>query len=132
MTRTLHALLACALLAGVSAAVAADAPQGLDKTGKPELKSAGPLAFGPKGVLFVGDPQGAALFAIGVPTGDAKAADLYVDKLDEKVASLLGTKKDDILINDLAVQPETGVAYLSVSRGKGPDAEPVKKYSSCT
>jgi hypothetical protein len=125
MTRTLHALLACALLAGVSAAVAADAPQGLDKTGKPELKSAGPLAFGPKGVLFVGDPQGAALFAIGVPTGDAKAADLYVDKLDEKVASLLGTKKDDILINDLAVQPETGVAYLSVSRGKGPDAEPV-------
>ena len=30
--------------------------------------SAGPLAFGPEGVLFIGDPQGAAIFAID--TGD--------------------------------------------------------------
>jgi len=126
MTRTLRALLACTLIAGTCAARAADQPQGLEQTGKPELKSAGPLAFGPKGVLFVGDPQGAALYAISVPAGEGKAADdLSVDKLDEKVASLLGTKSDDILINDLAVQPETGAAFLSVSRGKGPDAEPV-------
>ena len=126
MARTLRALLTCTLLAGVSTVLAADAPQGLDKTGKPDLKSAGPLAFGPKGVLLVGDPQGAALFALGVPAAEGtKSADLNIEKLDEKVAALLGTKADDILINDLAVQPESGAAYLSVSRGKGPDAEPV-------
>ncbi len=34
----------------------------------PEMKSAGPLAFGPEGVLFVGDTAGAAIFAI--ETGD--------------------------------------------------------------
>ena len=28
-------------------------------------ESAGPLTFGPAGVLFVGDPQGAQLYAIG-------------------------------------------------------------------
>ena len=40
------------------------------KTGTPALKSAGPLAFGPDGVLFVGDTKAATLFAIG--TGDTE------------------------------------------------------------
>lgn len=126
MTRMFRSLLAGTLMAALaSAAWAADAPAGLDKSGKPDLKSAGALAFGPEGVLLVGDPQGAALFAIGVPTSKvAAASDLKLEKIDEKVAALLGTKADGILINDLAVQPESGVAYLSVSRGKGPDAQP--------
>ena len=46
--------LAVALAAGL--ALAADSAPGLGEVGKPDLKSAGPLAFGPKGVLFVGDP----------------------------------------------------------------------------
>ncbi len=126
MTRLFRTLLACCLVSLSTTAMAADAPEGLDKSGKPDLKSAGPLAFGPKGVLLVGDPQGAALFAIGVPAEKGQpSADVNVDKLDAKVASLLGTTADGILINDLAVQPETGVAYLSISRGKGPSAEPV-------
>jgi hypothetical protein len=115
----------CSLVAVAATSAAADAPEGLSETGKPDLKSAGPLAFGPEGVLLVGDPQGAALFAIGVPTGKSGAAsDLSIEKIDEKVAALLGTKADGILINDMAIQPGTGEAYLSVSRGKGPDAEP--------
>jgi len=109
----------------VGSAVAADKPAGLDKSGKPELKSAGALAFGPEGVLFVGDAQGAALFAIGVdPASASKPAELKLEGLEAKLAALLGTNADDILINDLAVQPQSGIAYLSVSRGKGPDAEP--------
>jgi hypothetical protein len=118
--------LALALVAGI--AVAADGPAGLGEVGKPELKSAGPLAFGPRGVLFVGDPQGAAVFAIGVgaqskpesPIGDG----FKLEGLDAKVAALLGAEAGDILINDVAVDPATKIAYLSVSRGKGPDAEP--------
>jgi hypothetical protein len=112
-------------LAAVTAS-AADAPKGLGEVGKPELKSAGPLAFGPKGVLFVGDPAGAQIFAIGV--GESPSTPIEGDfKLEDaagKVAALLGTTAGDIQINDLAVEPGTGVAYLSVARGKSAGAEP--------
>lgn len=121
---SLIAALAACLITSVS--LAADAPKGLEKVGQPDLKSAGPLAFGPKGVLFVGDPQGAAIFAIGV--GQAPQAPIgegfKLDGADAKVAALLGTSPADISINDVAVEPGTKIAYLSVSRGKGPDAEP--------
>lgn len=108
-----------------SIALAADI-KGLTESGKPDLKSAGPLAFGPKGVLFVGDPQGAAIFAIGV--GEAPKAALgdgfKLEGVDAKVAAALGTEAADIRINDVAVEPGTGIAYLSVARGSGPDAMP--------
>jgi hypothetical protein len=117
-------VLALALAAG--AALAADSAPGLTETGKPDLKSAGPLAFGPKGVLFVGDPLGAAIFAIGV--GEAPnspiGAEFKLEGVDAKVAAVLGTEAGDLLINDVAVEPGTKIAYLSVSRGKGPDAQP--------
>ena len=38
---------------------------------------------------------------------------------------MLGTKPQQIMINDLAVNPISGNVYLSVSRGRGPDALPV-------
>ena len=47
------AALTCALLLAGSAR--ADQTDSLKK-GTPEIKSAGPLAFGPDGVLFVGEP----------------------------------------------------------------------------
>jgi len=118
------ALLAALTL--VSASLAADVDAGLKEAGKPDLKSAGPIAFGPPGVLFVADPQGAAIFAIGVESpAKADAKEVKVDGIDAKVAAALGTKAGDITINDLAVQPGTGNVFLSVSRGKGPTAEAV-------
>ncbi len=112
------------LTTGVATAAAKTA--GLDGTGKADLKSAGPLAFGPEGVLFVGDPMGAALFAIGVePVSGSPSPGFKVEGLDAKLAGLLGVKPADLLINDMAVQPGSGVVYLSASRGRGPDAEPV-------
>lgn len=100
---------------------------GLAKEGKPELKSAGPLAFGPSGVLFVGDPQGASIYAIGVDASSKAppVKEIKLEGLDKAIAGLLGTTPADLLINDMAVQPGTGLVYLSVSRGKGPDAIPV-------
>src|SRR5216110_1969993 len=76
--------------------------------GKPALKSIGPLAFGPEGILFAGDTKSAAVFAIA--TGDTKAssssaAGLKVEGLDKKVAALLGTTADSILIDDVSVNP---------------------------
>lgn len=114
------------LTLSASLAVAAEKPAGLDKQGKPDIKSAGALAFGPPGVLFVGDTQGAALFAIGVDAGAGKhAASVRVEGVDAKLAAAVGAKAADVAINDIAVQPRTGVVFLSASRGRGPDAAAV-------
>ena len=114
------------LVTAVSIARGAEPTASLKK-GTPDLKSAGPLAFGPDGILFVGDTKGAALFAID--TGDQKAAgekrSIEVKDLAGKVAAMVGTDAKQITINDLAVNPQSGTAYLSVSRGRGPDAIPL-------
>ena len=69
--RAVFATLACvALLAGAAGAKETDSL----KSGTPKIKSAGPLAFGPDGILFVGDPEAAMLFAID--TGDRTAGAL--------------------------------------------------------
>lgn len=122
VARMQWSLAAVACLA-ITTAARADLTESL-KVGTPDIKSAGPLAFAPDGVLFVADPQGAAVFAID--TGDRKASSgpIRVEGIDGKIASLLGTTEKDILINDLAVNPVSGNAYLSIARGKGPDAAP--------
>jgi hypothetical protein len=74
----------------------------------------------------VGDPQAAMLFAID--TGDSKdgGKDLpKVANIDEKIASLLGIESKQLQIVDAAVNPISGTTYLSVARGKGPDAKAV-------
>lgn len=93
---------------------------------KIELKSAGQLAFGPKGVLFVGDSAAARVVAL--ETGDTKATaakPFAVKAINEKVAAMLGTTPDQILIADAVVNPLSKQVYLSVSRGKGPAASAV-------
>ena len=83
------ALIGSLLLA--SSGGAKDLSASLQK-GKPDLKSAGPLAFGPDGILFIGDTQGAALFA--VDTGDKDASKpggkIQVENISQAVADLLG------------------------------------------
>ena len=91
--------------------------------GKANLKSAGPLAFGPEGVLFVGDYMAGAIVAVDTGDGKASASEVKpeVKGINEKVAALLGTAADQILINDMAVNPLSKNVYLSVSRGRGPE-----------
>ena len=124
-TRTLAAAAIVGLLLAAGSAQAAAPTDGLKK-GTPDLKSAGPLAFGPEGILFIGDPAGAAIFAVatGDTTPGPKAA-VKVEKIDEKIANTLGTTAGDIAVNDLKVNPASGNVYLSVARGKGPKATPV-------
>ena len=97
------------------------------KEGKPEFKSMGPLAFGPDGILFVADTKSAAITAID--TGDTKGTKdlkpLKVEGINQKVAGLLGTAADQIIISDMVVNPMTRNTYLAVSRGRGPEAVPV-------
>jgi hypothetical protein len=124
MLRTRFALAALAAVILLAPAQAADPANGLTK-GTPDIKSAGPLAFSPEGILFIGDAAGAAVFAIDTedrspsPTGPFK-----VQGVDEKIAALLGTAREELLFNDLAVNPASGKAYLSLARGKAPNAPP--------
>jgi hypothetical protein len=111
----------------MASSFAADWKAGM-KEGPVALKSAGPISFGPEGILFVADTQAAAILAIA--TGDttpakADAPPLKIEGLADKLAGLLGTAPDQLLINDLAVNPISQQIYLAVSRGRGPDATPV-------
>ena len=82
------------------------------KAGKAELKSAGALAFGPDGILFVGDTLGASIYALDTGDRDKSkgGAGVEIKALNEKIASLLGTAPDQILVNDLAVNPLSTLA----------------------
>jgi hypothetical protein len=117
-------LLGFALSAGTSQAE--DWMSGMN-TGVVELKSAGPLAFGPEGILFIADTKAAAVVALA--TDETKPGDatqpLKVEAINQKIAALLGTAADQIVITDLVVAPVSRTAYLAVSRGRGPAAVPV-------
>jgi len=110
---------ALAFVAGVYAADA-DPSKGLAEADI-TLKSAGPMAFGPGGILFVADPMAAAVYAID--TGDTKAAESSdrpnVEGIDAKVAAMLGTEAKGIQFKSVAVNPASGNAYLNVARGTG-------------
>jgi hypothetical protein len=95
--------------------------------GTPDIKSAGALTFGPENILFIGDTQGAAIFAVDVKESekDAGSTPIEIKNIDQKIASLLGATPDVILINDMATHPVSQNIYLSVSRGRGNDAWPV-------
>jgi hypothetical protein len=91
----------------------------------PALQSIGPLTFGPDGVLFAADTRSATIFAIEL--GDTTAAPGAKDlaAIDKKIAALLGTDVSEIAVTDLAVQPQSHNAYISVMRGQGEGAKAV-------
>ena len=121
MVRSLLSLLLMGLFS--SSVAASEWTHGMN-TGTPEFKSMGPLAFGPEGILFAADSKAAALFAIdtGDTTAASDAGELKVEAINEKIAALLGTGPEEVLINDMVVNPISRNVYLAVSRGRGPDA----------
>jgi hypothetical protein len=122
-----HMFLKTASAACLTAALAFSASIPGATTGKIQLKSAGALAFGNDGVLFIGDSLGGAVVAVDTrdTKAAAKGAAIDIKGINEKAAALLGTTPDQILINDVKVNPISKTVYLSVSRGKGPDAIPI-------
>ena len=97
------------------------------RIGTVTLRSAGPLAFGPDGILFLADSVGATVFAVdiadeGTPAG---ATPLDLNDIDIRVGALLGCDAGDIAIRDVAVHPISGNVYLSVQRGRGELAQAV-------
>jgi hypothetical protein len=123
-------------LAGAEGATAATAERGVPRSAGP-LKSAGALAFGDNGVLFVADITGAAVHAFALREADVTAQsgvelgnfqnfeghDLVLG-VDQKLAALFGTTYDQIVINDLVVHQPSQQIFLSVERGRGPQVDP--------
>lgn len=118
----MYRLLALTLAACLATGTASADIYGLSE-GAPDLQSAGSLAFGPDGILFVGDAQGAAIFAIR--TGDraveeGSAIDLQIEGFNTKLADELGVTPGELQINDLVVNPATGNLFFSLSVGGEP------------
>jgi len=105
-------VLCMAVLLVLNAGYAHAADWGLKK-GTPNIRQAGPLAFGPDGVLFVGDPEVAAVFALDTGDGKAKATSVNVDGIEKKIANQLESKS--VQISDMVVNPESGKVYFSVT-----------------
>src|SRR6202789_2345497 len=95
--------------------------------GRVNLRSAGPITFGPAGILFLADNGAATVFAVDVadpgPAGGSEPFD--VANVDVRVGSFLGTEPGDVVIKDMAVHPLSHNVYLSVQRGQGEAAQPV-------
>ena len=106
-------------------AAQADWSEGM-KMGTVRLKSVGPIAFGPEGILLIADTKAASVVALKT-TDEAAEADpkFRVEAVDERIAAVLGATAEDILIEDLAIHPTSREAYLSVWRGRGPDGLPL-------
>jgi hypothetical protein len=122
--RTACALLVIALFATTS--FSAPALTDSLKAGKADIKSAGVMTFGPEAILFVGDSVGGNIFAFDTQDRTAsQAAPVDIAGINQKIAAMLGTMPEEILINDLAVNPISKKMYLSISRGRGPAATPV-------
>ena len=100
--------------------VAAKSPADFTQ-GTPEIQSMSALTFTSDGVLFIGDGKGGAIFAVDLkekPPATAVEEAPAIQNIEEKIASLLGTTADEIMIHDLAVSPVSQNIYLSVSRGR--------------
>ncbi len=90
------------------------------KKGTPDIVSISVLEFNEEGILFIGDSKGAAIYAIDLDDKEASSNDkaLNIIDLEDKLAGMLGTTADNIMIHDMAVNPISQNTYLSVSRGR--------------
>jgi len=88
------------------------------EVGSPEIQTISTMDFGPQGILLIGDALGGTITAI--ETNDLKPNEstegLRIDDLQGKLAALLGTQADNVVIHDIAVNPISQTPYLAVSK----------------
>ncbi len=102
-------LTTCGVALGVTSVGAAEL-YGLTP-GTVQLQSAGPMSFGPSGVLFIGDAKAAKVYALNTEdTGTAGGAFDIADA-DTRIMAAMGGKQ--VTIADMAVNPETGNVFVS-------------------
>ena len=103
--------------------VAKDHAEGLKSnfiTGDPEIHSVSAIAFGPEGILFIGDSKRAEIFALD--TSDESPMpemEISLENVDQKIAAILGTTADAVVIQDMAVNPVSKNLYIAVHVNDG-------------
>lgn len=87
----------------------------------PPIVAMSALTFSPEGVLFVGDAPSAAIFALdlGPRTKPATPRAFDIVDIETKIAALVGTRAEDVVVHDLAVDPLSYEIYLAISRNRG-------------
>ncbi|WP_420576362.1 hypothetical protein [Ekhidna sp.] len=90
------------------------------KKGTPDIISLSVLEFNNDGVLFIGDSKGGIIYAVNLDDTQKSNNEeqLSIPDLEDKLAGLLGTTADNIMVHDMAVNPISQNVYLSVSRGR--------------
>lgn len=84
--------------------------------GTVELKSIGPMTFASEGVLLVGDPKTATVYAIDTEDGSNGGASTFAPIKDIAKAVAKTMQVDGrVDIGELAVNPVSGSVFLSVS-----------------
>lgn len=89
--------------------------------GDPGIASINALAFGPEGILFVGDSKNATVYAIDTEDTEAveKAEPVSLKQVDKLIAEQLGTTADQVHIQDMAINPVSKALYLAVHHQDG-------------
>ena len=83
-----------------------------------ELRTASKLAFDDAGTLYIADWKAARVYAVKVPQASAAAASPFnLQDVQKPIATALKVKESSLRFDDLAVQPGTGMAYISVTTG---------------
>ena len=121
MKKLYYAIAACAAFTILVAANRSTRnPYGL-KRGTPAVQSINALAFGPDGILFIGDSKSATVFAIDTKdkTVVEKSAAVEIKTVDQKIAAVLGTDAKNIRIQDIAVNPLSKKIYCAVQTADG-------------
>jgi hypothetical protein len=87
------------------------------QTGTVTIKRIGRMSFAPNGVLLIADIGGGAVVAIETgDTGPVKKLKSRINDVDKKIATALGVSTADLSIADMAVNPESGMIYVSAIR----------------
>ena len=85
--------------------------------GTVSIKRIGRMSFAPNGVLLIADIGSGAVVAIETgDTGPVKKLKSRVNDVDKKIATALGVSTADLSIADMAVNPESGMIYVSAIR----------------
>jgi hypothetical protein len=89
--------------------------------GKAALNSISVMSFGPEGILFIGDSKSGKVFALDLEdrAAPAERKPFAMEDVEGRLAAMLGTDPQGVVIHDLAVNPLSQNIYLAVSRTNG-------------
>lgn len=116
MKKLFYSVAACSIvLLLIAANRSSENPYGFKK-GTPEIRSISAMAFGPDGILLIGDSRSASVFAIDTKdkTAPEKTPNVEIKNIDQKIAAALGTEAKNITIRDIAVNPISKKIYCAV------------------